>query len=254
MKKTEDKKKVAIYIRVSSKEQKREGYSLQAQKKKLEEYSEFKKWWVYKVYEDAGISAKSIKGRKAFQDMIKDSIDGKFSAILIFKFDRAFRNTKEALITLEEMSNRGVDFISISEQIDTTTAMGKLFFTIISSFAQLERELTGERLNLTLNSKFDMGMMIGKSPLGYKWDKVKKIIVPHKTKSLMIQDIFTLTSQGVSYKEICEKYKLKPQSYYNIIKNKAYIGIITFHEKESKGIHEPLISEELWRKVNENKS
>ena len=74
MKKTDNKKKVAIYIRVSSEEQSKEGYSLEAQKKKLEEYAEFKGWWVYKVYEDAGISGKSIKGRKAFQEML-DSLE-----------------------------------------------------------------------------------------------------------------------------------------------------------------------------------
>ncbi len=250
MKKDINKKRVAIYVRVSSEEQSREGYSLNAQKKKLQEYAEFKGWWVFKIYEDAGISGKSIKGRKAFQEMINDAKQGKFSAIVIYKFDRAFRNVKEALITLDELKEINVDFVSITEQVDTTTAMGKAIFTIISAFAELERNLTGERLNLTLNDKFHKGIMVGKSPIGYKWSKSKKMMVVDLKKADMVRDIFRLTADGVGYRAICEKYKLKPQSYYNIIKNKVYMGIISFEGQERKGIHEPIISEELWRKCN----
>lgn len=251
MKKTDNKKRVAIYIRVSSEEQAKEGYSLDAQKKKLEEYAEFKKWFVYKIYEDAGISGKSIKGRKAFQDMLNDAKQEKFSAILIYKFDRAFRNVKDALNTLDELKEIGVDFVSITEDIDTTSAMGKFFFTIISGFAELERGLTGERLNLTLNRKFEQGIMIGKSPLGYSWNKRKKMMVIDEKKASIIRDVFQMTSEGVGYREICKKHKIKPQSYYNIIKNKVYIGIISFEGKEKKGIHKSLISKELFDKCNE---
>jgi len=249
---TKNKKRVAGYIRVSSSDQAKEGYSLDAQKRKIEEYSEFKEWSVFKIYEDAGISGKSIKGRKAFQDMINDAKNGKFSAILIFKLDRAFRNVKDALNTLDELSKIKVDFISLSENIDTTTAMGKFFFTVINAFAQLERELTGERLNLTLNKKFQDGVMVGKSPIGYKWSKTKKIMVIDNKKSDMIKDIFEMTAKGISYREICGKYKLKPQSYYNMIRNKVYIGIITFEGVEREGIHQPIIDKGLFYEVNKN--
>ncbi len=249
MKKSENKK-VSIYIRVSGEDQAKEGYSLDAQKKQLEEYAEFKKWWVYKVYEDAGISGKSIKGRKAFQEMLKDAKDGKFSAILIYKFDRAFRNVKEALNTLDELKEIGVDFVSISEEIDTTTAMGKFFFVIISGFAELERGLTQDRMNLIMKDKFSKGINIGRCPLGYSWNKRKKIMIPDKKKSQIIKDIFEMTANDSSYKEICEKHKIKPQSYYNIIKNKVYIGVISFEGKSRVGNHIPIIDKELFNQVN----
>jgi len=246
-----DKKRVCIYVRVSSEEQSREGYSIEAQKKKLEEYALFKEWFIYKIYIDAGISAKSIKGRKSFQDMLVDAKNGKFSGILVYKFDRAFRNVKEALITLDELNSMKIDFISLTESIDTTTAMGKFFFTINGAYAQLERELTSERLNFTLDSKFELGMMVGKMPLGYYWDKVNKKVKIDKKKSEMIKDIFSMTLRGIGYKEICEKYKLKPQSYYNIIRNKVYIGFIQFKGREREGIHPHLISEDDFNKVRE---
>ena len=183
--------------------------------------------------------------------MLNDAKQKKFSAILIHKFDRAFRNVKDALNTLDELKEIGVDFVSITEQVDTTSAMGKFFFVIISGFAELERGLTSERLNLTLDSKFEQGIMVGKTPFGYSWNKRKKMIVVNEKEASIVRDIFKLTSEGLGYREICKKYKLKPQSYYNIIRNKVYIGIIEFRGKTKKGNHEKIIKEELFYKVNE---
>jgi len=262
---TSTRKQIAIYVRVSSKESAKEGYSLEAQKQKLSAYAEIKEWDVYKIYEDAGISGKSIKGRKAFQEMMKDAYAKNFSGILIFKLDRAFRNTLDALKTLDTLKEIEVDLISISEQIDTTTAMGKMFFTIISSFAQMERELTAERMSLTLNKKFEDGIMVGKSPAGYKWSKTKKEMVVDEPMADIVKDIFKMTIEGKNYKEICEKYKgkikqkkkgkiiygnLKPQSYYNIIRNPVYIGVIEFNGVKKIGRHTKIIDYSTFKKVN----
>jgi len=252
-----DKKNVAIYIRVSSDEQKKEGLSVEAQLRKLQQYCEFKDWVVFKVYTDEGISAKSIKGRPAFSQMLQETKNGKFSAILITKFDRAFRNVKEALITFDDLKEKGVDFVSISEDIDTTTAMGKFFFIIISALAQFEREMTSDRNKAILEDKFNRGIIIGKIPFGYnavyKNKKEKKGIIKiviHPKESEIVKQVFQKTSEGISYKEICKEFKLKPQSYYNMIKNKVYMGIVSFEGIQKTGSHEGIISEELWRKVN----
>ena len=249
----ENKKMVALYLRVSSEEQKKEGLSLDAQKNKLEQYCDFKGWLVNKIYKDEGISASSIKKRKSFQEMLMDSKKKQFSAILITKFDRAFRNVKEALITLDELKELGVDFVSISEDIDTTTAMGKFFFVIISAFAELERQMTSDRNQAIMHDKFEKGFFIGKVPFGYKATyknpKEKKGIIGIKVndkESEIVKDIFLMTSQNKSYKEICEKYKLKPQSYYNLIRNPFYIGLIKFKKEIKVGVHVPIIEKELF--------
>jgi len=252
---SEDKmenKKVALYIRVSSDEQRKEGLSIEAQIRRLQQYCNFKKWVIFKIYKDEGVSGKSIKGRKDFLNMLENSKRGKFSAILVTKIDRAFRNVKEALITLDELKERKIDFVSISEDIDTTTAMGKAMFTIISVFAELERSLTRDRNKDIMKDKFERGMMPGKAPFGYCWNKKKKIMEVDKRKSEIVKKAFELTSEGIGYRKICDELKLKPQSYYNIIKNKVYIGIIKFENKTKKGVHEPLVSEELFNKANGN--
>lgn len=253
-------KRVAIYIRCSSEEQKKEGLSLDAQKKKLEEYCEFKKWKIFKIYKDEGISAGSIKKRDEFKNMLNDAKNEKFSTILMTRFDRAFRNVKEALVTLDELKKINVDFVSITEDVDTTTAMGKFFFVIISAFAELERSMTTERNKSIMEKKFSDGLFIARIPFGYnpvyKNAKEKKGIKDIKVnlkEAEIVKDIFLLTSKRISYKVICEKYDLKPQVYYNLIRNKAYVGIVEFQGIEKKGNFEPIISQELFNEANKKK-
>ena len=248
----EDKKYVAIYTRVSSEEQKKEGLSLDAQKKKLVDYAQEKEWIVFKVYTDAGVSGKSIKGRKAFSDMLQDARNDKFSGILITKFDRAFRNVKEALITVDELHELGIDFISMSEQIDTTSPMGKMVFTVISAFAQLERELTAGRVNDINQYKFSKGVMIGKAPLGYKWSKRKKQFVVDPEESAKVKDIFDMSYKNIGYREICKKYRMSPSTYYKLIRNKFYIGLIGFSGEQREGSHDPIIEQAVFNHVNDH--
>jgi len=248
-----EKKRVAIYVRVSSEEQAKEGLSLNAQKRRLEEYALSKDWYVYKIYEDAGVSAKiPIKKRPQGKEMFLDAQKNKFSAILLFKLDRAFRSTIDAILTSDELKEKKIDLISLSEQIDTTSAMGKFFFTLMSALAQLERELTSDRLNLTLNDKFQQGIMVGKLPIGYKWNKKTRKIQIDPNKSEMIKGVFDMASKGINYKIICEKYKIIPKTYYRIKKNKVYMGIIEYRGLEKDGTYESLVSKELFDKVNKN--
>lgn len=252
-KESQRKRRVAIYTRVSSEEQKREGISLDAQKKALEDLALSRDWFVYKIYTDAGITAKDIKGRKSFQECLNDAKAGKFSAILITKFDRPFRNTVEALVTLDDLHSHKVDFISLAENVDTTTPMGRAMFTIISAFAELERNLTAQRVNDVNRFKFESGVMIGKAPLGYKWSKKQKKFVVDQENADRIRNIFKMASEGKNYKEICEKHQLGFTTYYKLLKNEFYIGIIEFNGEKKLGNHEPLITEEIFRKCQKEK-
>ncbi|MBU0894834.1 MAG: recombinase family protein [Nanoarchaeota archaeon] len=245
------KKRVALYLRVSTDEQAKHGISLEAQLKKLQDYCEFKDWEVFKVYKDEGISGSSIKKRKAFKQMLEESKEGKFSAIIVTKIDRAFRNTRDALNILEDLGINKIDFVSVGEDIDTTTAMGKAMFTMVSAFAQLEREMNVGRVKDVRQMRFDKGMFPARSPFGYKPLIKDKKIVSFKIdrkQAEIVSGCFKMTSEGHSYSEICKNYKIKPQSYYNIIKNKVYCGFISFEGEERKGIHSPIISEELYKK------
>ena len=244
-----NKKLVAIYLRVSSDEQKTEGLSLDAQKRKIEGYIKERGWEIFKIYSDAGISGKSIKGRKSFQEMIEDAKNKKFSTILITKFDRSFRNVKDAITILDELNSIGIDFVSLAENIDTTTPFGRLLFVFISALAELERNLTVVRVKDIMRDKFLRGMMVGKSPFGYKYLKTKGMVIDEK-KAEIVKDMFKMVIEKKNYKEICEKHNLKPQSFYNIIRNPVYCGYIKFENQIKKGIHEIIIPEEIFKKLN----
>lgn len=248
-------KRVAIYIRVSSNEQKKEGLSLASQLKKLYEYAKFKGWAIVKEYKDEGISGGFIKKRKGFKSLLEDSKKGVFSALLVTKIDRAFRNTKEALITLDELNERDIDFVSVSEDIDTTSPMGKLFFTMISAFSQFEREVTKERGRNIWMDKFEKGMFPIRPPFGYKAKKRSgKVILfeINPKEAQIVKKCFLNANGGIDYKVTCIDLKLHPQQYYNIIRNPAYAGFVQFEGKINKGLHKPIISEEIFKKLNPN--
>lgn len=244
-------KRIALYIRVSSKEQKREGLSLDVQERAMTSYAKDRGWQIINIFRDEGISAKiPLEKRPQGKLLMQGARSQEFDAILIVKFDRAFRNTKDAITISEELSNLKIDLISLREQIDTTTAMGRFFFTINSAYAQLERELTGERVDEIRNDKFEQGLMIGKAPFGYKWSKTQKKFVVDQKRAKIVKQIFEQTAQGVRWKDILQRYKISKSTYYDILKNKTYIGIISYNGTEREGAHEPLISKEIFYAVN----
>ncbi|MEK6885306.1 MAG: recombinase family protein [Nanoarchaeota archaeon] len=244
--------KVAKYIRVSSREQALEGWSVDAQNSKLDAYIKIKEWEVYDTYLDAGKTAGDLsKPRPDFERLVKDALQKKFDGVLFVKMDRGFRNTKHALDILERFVKVNVQFVSLNENIDTTTATGRFFFTMIIALAELERGWGKERLQDVLEEKFNRGILIGKMPFGYKWNKKEKKPFIDENKSQIVRNIFNDTLNGKSYKEICRTYKIPVKSYYNIIKNKTYAGYVIFNNQEQKGIHQKIITEEIFNQVQE---
>jgi len=246
-------KRIAVgYVRVSSLEQSREGLSIDAQIRRIQKYSDMMGWELSKIYRDEGRSGKDIKGRKGFKEMLLDTKkrNRKFSAVVVNKFDRAFRSSRDAILTIEQLGSLNIDIVSVSENIDTTTPMGKAMFTIITVFSQLERDLTSQRVREIHQDKFSRGEMLGKAPVGYKWNKRKKRMFVDKEKAEMVRDIFQMTVSGATHKQILEKHEIGSKMYYSILKNKVYIGMVQFGGQEKKGNHESIVSEELFHKAN----
>lgn len=148
--------KVAIYVRVSTKEQ-----TTLNQELELKSYCEKEKWEIYQMYKDEGVSG--TKTSRPYLDlMLKDMRDKKFDAIIVWKFDRLGRSTAHLLQVLEELKNRNIRLIATSQQIDTFTPMGKFFFTIMSGFAEMEREMIVERIKLGLERRKKQGKKLGR--------------------------------------------------------------------------------------------
>ena len=147
-----DKLRAALYIRVSTEEQAMEGYSLQAQEEKLVMYCEdvAEDLSVYKVYRDEGYSGRTTR-RPGYTEMMAEMDD--WDLILVLKMDRIHRNTRNFILMMDELAKRKKEFRSATEDLDTTTAMGRFVVTMIQNIAQLESEQIGERTKLGMKEK-----------------------------------------------------------------------------------------------------
>lgn len=279
-----ERKIVAIYTRVSTTDQAREGHSLEEQEKRLRARCISNDYTVYKVYTDAGISGKSTENRPAYQQMIRDMKKGKFNSIMAFKMDRISRS----IIDFEEFFNEikkyncGIEFLC--ENIDTNGAAGMMFARILGIFAQFERELIQERTLVGVESAVNKGHFGGKPPLGYKHKldesgkhKLKQWEIDN-SEAEIVKEIFELCASGKTYFQISkilkEKYpkvissirknkdtgeekiiyrKWNDSSISCILNNKSYMGVYEYRKclknkdtVDIEGVVPAIISKELF--------
>lgn len=249
---------VGLYPRVSTEDQFRNGHSLGEQKERMLKLCDYKNYEVYKVYEDAGISAKNMN-RPAFQEMIQDIKDGKINKIIVYKLDRLTRSIKdlEEICTFLEENNCSLE--SMCEDINTSTANGKFFIRMLTILAQLEIERTSERTKFGMVGAVKKGHFVGRPPIGY--DKVDKKLVVNNIESEVIRRIFDLYIKGVAANAITKllneekalNRKWIPTLVDRILSNEIYIGNYvhrkTVSDEESQkfvGVAPAIIEEEVF--------
>jgi len=150
-------KKVWIYVRCSTTDK---GQSTDSQLVWIQDYVA-KNWWtVYKVYRD--MLSWTKESRPWLDDLLADAKNKLFDVVLVFRFDRLSRSTKQLVSTLELFRKLWIDFVSINEQIDTSTITGQLMFTIISAFAQFEKEVLSSRVKAGLQNAVSKWKILGK--------------------------------------------------------------------------------------------
>ena len=254
-----ERKTVGIYVRVSTEDQAREGYSLKEQKEKLLELCKYRDYQVYKIYEDAGISAKDTN-RPKFLEMMEDVKKGHINMIVAYKLDRVTRSSRDLEKLLEELSKYNCDINCALDDINTDTANGKFFTRMLTVLSQLEIERTSERTKFGLNGAIKAGHLPGVLPLGYT-KKDKKTIIDESVKDVIIR-VFDLYLIGKSYQQISnlfnEEEVLKPKKWYDstiqkILDNKIYMGDYEQYKRikgQESVIHEnivePIISREIF--------
>lgn len=238
----------AIYVRVSTEDQARHGYSLAGQEDTLKNYCSALGYELYKVYKDEGKSAKDIKNRPAMKELLQDAETKKFSAIFIYKLDRFSRSLKDLILTIEKLKEWGVDFVSLQDKIETASASGKLMFHIISAFAEFERNIIGERTSFGMERKTKEGGAVSKPPLGYIM--VNKKLEPNPEKKELIRQIFEEFYQTeTSLNKLAIKHNLTINGLKKVLTNRTYLGEVKFAGETRKGLHEPLIKEVLFEGV-----
>jgi site-specific DNA recombinase len=211
------------YIRVSTDEQAKEGVSLENQEEKIRKYSDLKDFEILEIVQDAGISAKNLR-RPGVQKVLEMAQEKMLDAVVVYKLDRMFRSTVDALETTKQFDKWGVSFHSIQEALDTKSAMGKFFFTLTAALAEMEREIIGERTRDVLQRKKANGQVYGHVPFGFKRFKGK--LLSHEAEQKIIKTVLGMRRKGFNYSRISRelnqmgiKTKKGNQWYPQTVKN-----------------------------------
>lgn len=260
-----DKKIVrcAIYTRKSSEEDLEQDFnSLDAQREACEAYikSQMHEGWVLldKQYNDGGFSGGTME-RPAFKELLKDIENDEVDIVVVYKVDRLTRSLMDFSKIIDVFDRHETSFVSITQQFNTTTSMGRLTLNILLSFAQFEREVTGERIRDKIAASKKKGMwMGGKVPLGYLKENKKLII--HSEDAQKVQMLFEKYLELKSVPKLTQylkenEIKTKTDKYfskgqlYHLLANKVYIGKITHKDKVYDGEHKAVICDETFEKV-----
>lgn len=254
----ENKKKCGLYLRVSTEDQAREGFSLPEQKERLEMFCKFKNYEIIDYYEDAGISAKTGNYRPEFERLKEDIKAKKVNTIVALKLDRITRSIYdwENLMTFLDENDAYLD--CVNDEINTTNANGKMISRLLMSVSQNEIERTSERTKIGLAGAIKSGHIPHIAPLGYKHED-KKLVIDYATKDIVVR-IFDLYYNGYSYKKISNilneeqvlgKTNWRDSTIVTILENEIYKGDFV-HGKRTKhpvyyeNVVEPIVSKDMW--------
>ena len=261
----EVKKVCGLYMRVSTEDQAREGFSLPEQKERLEAYCKFKGFVIKDYYTDAGISAKTGNYRPEFERLKEDIKSKKINTIIALKQDRITRSIFdwEELMRFLEENDAYLD--CVNDDINTTNANGKMVSRILMSVSQQEIERTSERTKVGLAGAIKQGHIPHQAPLGYKHEN-KKLVIDHLTKDVVIR-IFELYHKGMSYQKISTLFNKEQvlsktnwidSSIVAILENEIYKGDFvhgkrTKHPTYYENVVEPIVSKEMWEECQVQK-
>lgn len=249
--------KTAIYVRVSTEEQAREGYSISGQLQKLKAFCISQEWEVEEVYVDDGVSAKDMK-RRELQRMLEDIKEGKIECVLVYRLDRLTRSVLDLYKMLETFERYECKFKSATEVYDTTTAMGRLFITLVAAMAQWERENTAERVSFGLAEKVRQGKYpLNFAPIGYDLNRKEKKLYINEREAKTVRLIYDKYICGLGSNKLLvylNKNKIytkhgnlwTSRTLFDLLKNPTMAGGIRWNGKIYWDLHDPIIPREKW--------
>lgn len=250
-------KSAGIYIRVSTFDQVREEFSLGEQEERLKEFCNFRRYNIYKIYQDAGISAKNDK-RPAYQEMIEDVKKGNINVIVALKLDRLTRSVYDIEKLMKFVNDYECDIDCMADESNTTTSNGRMVMRIMTSVSQNEIEKCSEKTKFGMAGAIKNGHIPNRTGLGFK-RKNKKLVPDPLTKDIIVR-IFDLYLEGKSHQAIANIYNkekvLGKTNWYDstiqkILSNELYKGDYvngkrTKHPTYYENVIEPIVSKEKW--------
>lgn len=279
------KTRVAIYSRVSTIEQAEEGYSIDEQERLLIEWCNKMDYEVYKCYADRGISGKDIKNRPSLKELLSEAEEKKFDMVLSWKINRISRKLEDVLQIVNLLENNNISFKSYSEPFETNTPAGKMQFQMMALIGEFERGTIAQNVKMGMCAKARAGEWCGGRVLGYDLVQMEKQPGAKRTKTKLVINekeaeavrfIFNEYGNGKGYKAITNQlnkigYKTKLGNNFSvgaireILTNPVYIGKVRYNVRQNwsekrrrninvnpiiaDGIHEGIIDEKLWDKV-----
>lgn len=279
------RKIIAIYCQVSTDEQAEFGYSIDEQKRLLEEWCKANDYIIYKCYSDRGISGKNIKDRPALKELLSDAKAGKFDMVISWKINRVSRKLEDVLKIVNLLEKNNITFKSYSEPFETDTPAGRMQFQMMALIGEFERGTIAQNVKMGMIAKAKSGNWCGGRVLGYdlvpnnspeEEKKGKNKLKINEKEAEIVRFIFNEYSKGKGYKAITNQinklgYKTKKGNDFSvgsirdILTNPVYIGEIRYNVRQNwsekrrrninpnpirvKGKHEAIIDRELWDKV-----
>ena len=253
--------RVVIYVRVSSKEQV-DGYSIGEQIERLEKYADAMEWDIVKTFVDPGYSGGNTD-RPGLKEMIKEIETGEIDKVVVYKLDRLSRSQLDTLYLIEKVFlANNTDFVSMSENFDTSTPFGRAMIGILAVFAQLEREQIKERTMIGKEARAKEGKFGGGTePIGYDYNIPKDLLEVNEYEAMQVRELFDIFLKGTPLRTIELMFLEKGYSHKHgvwdskamrrVLKNKIYLGYLRYHDNYYKAEHTPILSEETFERAQE---
>ena len=249
---------VDLYIRVSTDRQAKEGDSLEEQESELKKFCDYRNFKIHQILIERGKSGGNTN-RPEYKKLVADIEAKKIDAVVVKKLDRLSRSLLDFEHLMTSLQEKEVEFISLRENFDTTTAMGKAMLRIALVFAQLEREQTSERLKDVFSFRASQGLYNG-GTLPYGYLSSNKELVPYSKEKQIIEIMVTQFLDSHSTTEVARYlndlgHRTKSgklwdkRSIQHILQNPLYIGYVKWGTTLHIGLHQPLISEKQFQEI-----
>lgn len=244
---------VGLYVRVSTREQERHGYSIATQLEKLRAYANARDYNVVKEYIDPAVSGAKLD-RAGLNSLVADAKRGAIKGVLVYRLDRLSRSQKHTMYLIEDVFLKNdVAFISMTESFDTTTSFGRAMVGMLSIFAQLERDNITERLLSGRVQRAKRGKHHGGGiiPYGYRYDKETGSLKRFNEEANNVEEMFKMVADGSSLTKVADKFNTRDTTVRRRIENPLYTGVVRFDGETYEGNHDAIVSEELFQRANE---